>query len=282
VALDLRGRVDRVAERAPPLAYALRVIDRYNDIRGNVNANSITLTAFLALFAVTLLAVAAIGFLDATNLDVAKEITQALGLSGDAAKVVTNAVNTARKSARFASVVGFIGVVTVGTSFTNAIGTAYNACWGVKGRGVVDRARGLVWLAGIGVLFIAGAVLTDWWTGLPSWLAPLLAVVTVGINAVAWAFTSWWLPNRPITFRAMLPAVLVGAVMLEALKVAAGIWVPRLINNASELWGAIGVVFALIAWILVFGRVIVYVAVIEVLEAERLGGKPPSGTILLP
>jgi membrane protein len=282
VALDLRGRVDRVADRVPPLAYALRVIDRYNDIHGNVNANSITLTAFLALFAVTLLAVALIGFLDATNVNVAKEITNALGLSGDAAKVVTNAVDTARKSARFASIVGFIGVVTIGTSFSNAIGTAYNVCWEVKGRGVIDRVRGLVWLAGIGACFSAGVVLTNWWTNLPTWLAPFLAIFTVAINAVAWAFTSWWLPNRRVTFRAMLPAALVGAVMLEALKLAAGIWVPRLINNASELWGAIGVVFAIIAWILVFGRVVVYVAVIEVLEAERLGHKPPPGTNLLP
>jgi membrane protein len=195
---------------------------------------------------------------------------------------VTNAVNTARKSARFASIVGFVGVVTVGTSFSNAIATAYNVCWEVKGRGLIDRARGLAWLAGIGVCFIAGAVLTNWWTSLPSWLAPLLAVVTVAINAVAWAFTSWWLPNRRITFRAMLPAVLVGAVMLEVLKLVAGVWVPRLINHASELWGAIGVVFAIIAWILVFGRVVVYVAVIEVLEAERIGVKPPAGTNLLP
>jgi len=282
VALDLRGRVDRVAERVPPLAYALRVIDRYNAIHGNVNANSITLTAFLALFALTLLAVAAIGFLDATNVNVAKEITESLGLTGDAAKVVTQAVNTARTSARFASVVGFIGVVTVGTSFTNAIATSYNVCWEVKGRGLIDRARGLVWLAGIGVLFAAGVVLTSLWTDLPSLLAPLLVVVTVMINTVAWLFTSWWLPNRRITFRAMLPAALVGAVALEVLKVVAGIWVPRLITNSSELWGTIGAVFALIAWILVFGRVIVYVSVIEVLEAERLGHKSPPGTNLLP
>jgi uncharacterized BrkB/YihY/UPF0761 family membrane protein len=280
VALDLRGRVDRVAERVPPLSYALRVIDRYNDIHGNVVANSITLTAFLALFALTLLAVAAIGFLDQKNVDVAKEITKALGLTGDAAKVVTHAVNTARKSARFATVVGFIGVVTIGTSFTNAIATAYNVAWGVKGRGLIDRARGLVWLAVVGVCFGANILVTDWWSDRPSWLSPLLVVLTVAINAVAWAFTSWWLPNRRITWRAMLPAVAVGAVTLELLKYAAAVWVPRLIANSSELWGTIGAVFALIAWILVFGRVIAYVAVIEVLEAERLGVKPRGANLL--
>jgi len=278
VALDLRGRVDRVAERVPPLAYALRVIDRYNDIHGNVVANSITLTAFLALFALTLLAVAAIGFLDQTNVDVAKEITKALGLSGDAAKVVTQAVNTARKSARFATVVGFIGVVTIGTSFTNAIATAYNVAWGVRGRGLIDRARGLVWLAGVGVCFAANIVVSD--RDHPSWLGPAFVVVTVAINAVAWMFTSWWLPNRRITLRAMLPAVAVGAITLELLKYVAAVWVPRLIANSSELWGTIGAVFALIAWILVFGRVIAYVAVIEVLEAERLGVKPRGANLL--
>ena len=282
MALDLRGRVDRVAERVPPLAYALRVVDRYNDVHGNVVANSITLTAFLALFALTLLAVAAVGFLDRTNVDVAKEITEALGLSGDAAKVVTQAVETARNSARFATVVGFIGVVTIGTSFTNAIGTAYNVAWAVKGRGLIDRARGLAWLVGIGVLFGLSIVVTDMWAGFPRYLEPTVLLLTVSINAVGWAFTSWWLPNRRITWRAMLPAVLVGAVTLEVLKFVGGVWVPRLIANSSELWGTIGAVFALIAWILIFGRVVAYVAIIEVLEAERIGEKPPVNTHLLP
>lgn len=172
--------------------------------------------------------------------------------------------------------------MTIGTSFTNAIATAYNVCYGVKGRGLIDRARGLVWLAGIGVLFAAGVVLTGWWTELPALLAPLLVIATVAINAVAWLFTSWWLPNRRITLRAMLPAALVGAVALEVLKVVAGVWVPRLISNSSELWGTIGAVFAIIAWILFFGRVIAYVAVVEVLEAERVGVKSPAGTNLFP
>ena len=96
-------------------------------------------------------------------------------------------------------------------------------------------------------------------------------------NEIGRLLTDLWLD-------AQKPAILwqVGAVALEVLKVAAGIWVPRLINKSSELWGAIGVVFAIIAWILVFGRVVVYVAVVEVLEAERLGHKQPSGTNLLP
>lgn len=256
------------------------MLQRYNELHGNVSANSVTLTAFLALFAVTLLAVAAIGYLDRTDVNVAKSITGWLGLHGDAAHTVTQAVNNARDSARFATLIGFVGVVTIGTSFSNAIASSYNIAWGVRNRGLVERARGMVWLLGFGVLGAASIMATTLWTRLPTALAPLVVIVTFTANALLWAFTSWWLPNRPITIRAMLPGVLAGAAMLEVLKVLGGILVPRLVSNASALWGAIGAVFALIAWILFFGRVVVYVTVIEVLEAERRGLKAEHPELL--
>lgn len=271
--IDLRGRIDRLADRVPPLRYFLDIQDRYSHLHGNVSANSITLTAFLALFAITLLAVAVVGYLDRTNIDVARAITDWLGLSGDAARVVTDAVNTASNSARFATFVGFLGVITIGTSFAGSVATAYNIAWGVRNRGLVERLRGLVWLAGFGVLGAASVMATTLWTRLSPELSALVMLVTLFANGALWLFTSWWLPNRTISFRAMLPAAVAGAVMLEALKIIGGIWVPRLVANASELWGTIGAVFALIAWILFFGRVVVYVTVIEVLEAERLGQK---------
>jgi len=276
----VRGRIDRIADRVPPLRYVLRVQDRYEALHGNVSANAITLTAFLALFAVSLLAVAVVGYLDRTNIDVAEQITSWLGLSGDAAQVVTDAVNTAKSSARFATVIGLLGVVTIGTSFAGAIATAYNIAWGVKNRGLVERLRALVWLAGAGLLGGISVLATTLWTRWSTELSWAVIVVTMTANAVLWLFTSWWLPNRTVTLRAMVPAAIAGAAMLEVLKVVGGIWVPRLVTNASELWGTLGAVFALIAWILFFGRVVVYVTVIEVLEAERLGTKGPPAHLL--
>ena len=43
--LDLRGRLDRVATRIPPLRVALAVQDRYSALRGNQLAAAVTLTA---------------------------------------------------------------------------------------------------------------------------------------------------------------------------------------------------------------------------------------------
>jgi len=48
--------------------------------------------------------------------------------------------------------------------------------------------------------------------------------------------------------------------------------VPQLVRSSSALYGSIGVVFGMLLWLLVLGRLVVYVAVIEVLSWEKEHG----------
>jgi len=73
---------------------------RFNQLNGRANAAAITLYGFLALFALTLLAVAVVGYLDTGRQDVAKNIVEFLGVTGAAAKTVTDAVDKARRRSR--------------------------------------------------------------------------------------------------------------------------------------------------------------------------------------
>jgi uncharacterized BrkB/YihY/UPF0761 family membrane protein len=82
-------------------------------------------------------------------------------------------------------------------------------------------------------------------------------------------WTSWVLPNRRIPLRATVGAAVVGAVGLETLKVLGGYVVPQLVASSSALYGAIGSVFALIAWLWVFGRLVALLTVLEVVMWER-------------
>jgi uncharacterized BrkB/YihY/UPF0761 family membrane protein len=52
------------------------------------------------------------------------------------------------------------------------------------------------------------------------------------------------------------------------LKVLGAYVVPRYVASSSELYGALGAVFALLLWLLVFGRLVVYIAVIEAKRAR--------------
>ena len=97
---------------------------------------------------------------------------------------------------------------------------------------------------------------------LPIAVAPLVFLAGSAINTVLWLWTSCVLPNRRAPWRALLPAAAIGGVAFEILKIAGGIIVPRLVAKSSALYGTIGVVFALLAWLLILGRLVVTMTVL--------------------
>ena len=248
------------------------IYQRYNQLNGRTTAAAITLYGFLALFALAVVAVAIVGFLSSGNDHVAADIVNWLGVTGTAAKVVTDAVDAASNSARVASVIGLVGLIWVGSSFAVAIAHAYNEAWRVPTRVNFERLKGLGWLGGAALLLAASSVVTAGLATLPAFLAPLVLAVSLSVNTALWMWTSWVLPNRRVSWRALLPAAMFGAVGLELLKVAGGYVVPLLVARSSGLYGTIGVVFALLAWLLVLGRLVVFVTVIEVDGWERAHG----------
>ncbi|HLF41781.1 MAG TPA: YihY/virulence factor BrkB family protein, partial [Acidimicrobiia bacterium] len=146
---------------------------------------------------------------------------------------------------------------------------AYNAVWQVNERGLKDKAFGLLWLAGAALIFVGSAALTTALRWLPGPFAPVGVVVTFALSFGLWLWTSRVLPNRRLAWRHLVPGALFGAVGLEILKVLGAYWVPRAVASSSQLYGSIGVVFAVLAWLLFFGRLVVYSAVTNVVVYER-------------
>jgi membrane protein len=243
---------------------------RYAAIGGMTLAAGVTLYAFLSLFALLVLSVAVLGFLSINNVDLAGDIVNELGLTGDAAKIVTDAVQAAQRSRQLTTVVGIVGIIWLGSSWALSVANAYNASWHVPGRGLVDRARGLVWLLGYLAILGASLVATAGWGLLPTLFAPLVIVTSLAANTALWLWTSWWLPNRAVAWRVILGPAIIGAFALEALKLLGAYVVPSYVERSSELYGTIGVVFAILLWLLIFGRIVVYLGVIEVRRAEQL------------
>jgi membrane protein len=240
----------------------------YSHIGGQALAGGIALYGFLALFALLVLAVAVLGFLSAGNQHLARDVTTDLGLTGDAARIIREAVDAARDSRRMTTVIGIVGIVWLGTSFALTIASAYNAAWHVAGRGIQERGVALLWLLGAAVLLTLAGWATALWGILPGFLAPLVVVVTVAGNTALWLWTAWILPRRSAGLRHLLVPALIGGVALEVLKVLGAYVVPRYVASSSELYGALGTVFALLLWLLVFGRLVVYIAVIEAKRAR--------------
>src|SRR5205807_5117020 len=187
-------------------------------------------------------------------------------------KMLTDAVAAAERSRKAASLVGFAGLLWSGLGLVGALQFAFNGVWQVNDRGVRDKVFGLFWLGGAALLFVGGAVATTALRWLPGVLAPLGILVTFAVSLGLWLWTLRVLPNTKLPWRALLRGALLGAVGLELLKAVGAYYVPRAVASSSQLYGSLGIVFAILAWLLLFGRLVVYSAVLNVVRYEKHQG----------
>ena len=265
----MKERLERIGTQWKWFGTALRVNDRYGELNGNYVAAAVTLAAFISLFPLILVVIAVVGLVSTHSTDVAGEIIRKLGLTGEASKAVTSAIATAEHSRRAASVIGLAGLLWSGLGLVAAIEYALDTVWQVKGRGLRDKLGGLLWLAGAGLLFVASFAITTALNFLPPAVAPLGVVVGLGVDVALWLWTFKVLTNNDVVWKSLLPGAVVGAVGLEILKAVGSIYVPRLVTSSSAMYGSLGVVFAVLAWLLLFGRLLVYAATLNVVRWEE-------------
>lgn len=269
----LKAKLATFADTVPPLRVALAVQKRYGELRGNNIAAAVTFQAFVSIFPLLIFLTGVIGFLTQhADVDIASRITANLGLSGDAAKAVDDAVGAARESRQAASLIGLAGLLWSGLGLVNALQFALNQVWQVEERGVKDKAVGVVWLLGALVTFVGASAVTAVVNFVPGAAAPVGVAVGLGVNFVLWLWTFRVLPNRAVPWKALIPGALMGAAGMELLKLLGAVYVPRAVASSSQLYGSLGVVFAVLAWLLFFGRLIIYSAILNVIRWERTAG----------
>jgi membrane protein len=169
-------------------------------------------------------------------------------------------------------VIGLAGLLWSGLGVVGAIQSALNAAWQVTGRGLLDKLVALRWLLGAGALFLLTAALGPALGLLPGLLKPVVVLVGMALTALLFLWTYTFLPHTTVGWRAHVPGALLMAIGFEALKVVGGIYIPRAVAGSSALYGSLGVVFAVLAWLAIYARLIVYGAVLNVVRYEAHAG----------
>ena len=85
-----------------------------------------------------------------------------------------------------------------------------------------------------------------------------------------WMF--WGLGSRRVGGRDLLPGAIAGGIGFEVLKLVGTVYVPRLVASSSSLYGPLGVVFAVLAWLAFFARLIIYSSTLNAVLYERREG----------
>ncbi|MDQ1520556.1 MAG: rane protein, partial [Actinomycetota bacterium] len=260
---------------------ALQVQQRFSELRGNDLAASVTLQAFLALFPLLLVAIAVLGYLNANSADFTDTVIKNLGLKGTAAQNIRETLQAASHSRRASTIVGLLGLAWSGLGVTNALRSAYDRAWQVQDRGMRDKLVGLLWLVGAALIFAASIAATTLVRFLPGVLAPVGIVVGLLVSFALFLWTGKVLADVDVGWRALVPGAVLGAIGLEVLKALGAFLVPNMVASASALYGALGVLFAVLAWLLLLGRLVVYTAVLNVVLYEAKQGTVAS-TVQLP
>ena len=268
----IKGKLWDLGQKFRPLGVALEVQKRFGEINGNNLAAAVTLQAFIAVFPLLVIAVSVAGFVSAGGTDVAGAIVERLGLSGVARETFVNAVQTAEDSRRAGTIIGFVTLFWAALGLVSALQYGYDQAWQVQARGIKDKAIGLLWFLGFFVVAIASAVLGAVLRWLPDFMAPLGIVVGLCLNFAIFLWTAKILPNRDVGWRPLVPGSIFAAIGFEALKLFAAYQVPQAIDRSSQLYGSIGIVLALLAFMLLLGRLLIYSATLNVVLFERKCG----------
>lgn len=269
--------LDRVlcplAKRWAWVETALRVQKRYDEIHGGYLGSAVTLSAFLALFPLLLAVVGVVGMVSHSAADLPGTVIAKLGIRDPSTtKLLRDAFATAEASGKAASLIGVVGLLWSGLGLVAAFQFVFDAVWQAPGRGLKEKLYGLAWLVGAGLLFLASFAVNVVLAYLPGPAAPVAVLGNLALGVPLWLWTFHVLTNRDVGWKALLPGAVVGAVGLQLLQTVGGIYVPRLVSSSSGLYGSIGVVFAILAWLLFFGRLLVYAVTLNVVRWEESHG----------
>ena len=278
----LGGRLDGFQRRRVWLAVPVAVVRKAADDQGGGLAALIAYYGFLGVFPLLLLFASVLGLVLAGHPDLQRSVLDSAarsfpGLSGF--------VNTTVSAGQLAVGLGLAGAVWAGLGVTRATERAMDTIWDIpldeRPSPWWGRVRGALMLAVLGTTFLASSALTAirGGGGLLGAAGDALAVAgAFALNLLLFGLAFRVLTNRHLAWRTVAPGAAAGAVAWTALLDLGAYFVRHEVAHASQLYGSLGVVIGLVAWIYLGARLIVYCAELNVVLEYRLWPRSLSGT----
>jgi membrane protein len=212
---------------------------------------------------------------------VVNTLARSTGLNGQAAADVGRLF--APSAATVSAVVGSASMVFFvlgGIAAATALQEIYERAFELPHRGMKDIPRRLAWLA----VLIGASLLTGR-------AAPALrhagGPVLLAAAGLVWATGFWWLTMRillagRISWRTLFPAACATGVLYVAMEVVFSLVFSAMVISNEKKYGPIGVIFALLSYLIAIGVVVILGAVVGLVWQERSSAKTGAGHLPLP
>ena len=184
--------------------------------------------------------------------------------AADVSHLFASAAVTSSAVTGTASVVFF---VLGGIAAATALQQLYERIFKLESRGMKDIGRRLIWLA----LLIGGALLGGWaGPALRNAAGPvLLAIAAVAAITAFWWLTLWILLGGRISWRRLFPSACATGVCYVGMVGVFSVFFSSTVISENEEYGPIGMIFALMTYLIAIGVVIILGAVTGLVWQER-------------
>jgi membrane protein len=266
--------LDRLQQRRPRLGFLAAVVKKFGDDQAGQLAALISYYAFVSIFPLFLVLVTVLGFvLQGNPAEQQRILNGALGqfpILSDQLKLHS------LKGSGVALAVGIGGSLLAGMGVTSAAQNALNRIWDVpfkrRPNFLYSRLRSLGMLAVLGTMTILSTVAAGFVGASSHGVVAVLAGILVAflLNLAVFMTAFKLLTAVDLSWRELLPGVIVAAVFWQLLQHLGGYYIDHELKRTGPLYGVFAFVLGLLAWLYIGAQLTIFAAEINVVKARRL------------
>lgn len=264
---------DRFQQRHPALAVPVAVGKKFGDDEGGNLAGLIAYRAFFSLFPLLLLLTTVLGYVLAGDPDLREEAVDSVLTQFP---VIGEQIGVSSlEGSGVALAVGIAGSLWAGFGVVLATERALDRVWAIPHRErpdfVTSRMRALVLLVVLGTLMVASTVASGLVGGGSDLLGPFGGIgFSVGLNLLVFSAVFMLLGTRPSSPRALLPGIVLAALLWSGLQLVGGYFVSHQVQDATPAYGTFALVLGLLIWVQLGATMTVLCAELNVVRAQSL------------
>ncbi len=266
--------LDRRQQHSRRLAFPAAVIKKFSDDQAGQLAALIAYYAFVSLFPLLLVLVTVLGFVLQGDPSEQKRILD--GTLGQFPLVSDQLRLQSLTGSSAGLAVGVIGSLLAGMGITGATQNAFNRIWHVPFKHRPDwlhaRLRGLGMLAILGTLSIVSTTAAGYVGSASHAALAVIAGVLVAfaLNLALFMTAFKLLTAVDVSWRDLLPGVIVAAVFWQLLQHLGGFYVDHELKRTGPLYGVFALVLGLLAWLYLGAQLTILAAEVNVVRYRKL------------
>ena len=270
----LLARIDRFQQRHRSIGLPLAVYKRFGEHGGSRLAATISYYGFFSLFPLLLSFVTILGLVLQDNPDLRQDLVD--GALGQIPVIGSQLRTDSLPGEGWVLALGLVTALWAGlgavTALQHAVDTIADVPVRDRGNAMVRKAKAIVFLAlmaiGISVSTYLSNLASLLEGGLLTGALGILATFAVNVLLLVTLFNV--LPAQRMPLRHDLPGIVIGAVGLVVLQQLGSFVVRRVIAGASDTYGTVAIVIALLSWFFLVSRVLLLAAELNHVLAGRL------------